>query len=189
MPADEAVALLAEVNARQEIAEVLYRYCRGVDRMDLDLFRSAYHSDATDDHGLYQGNVDGLLRWIEQRHLHIVQSMHFVGNVLIDLELDRDRAFMESYCTVTQRVSEDAGGWPSRGIRIGCRYLDHLERRAGRWAFASHVVVYEWWHEFDVSDVELGPTCQQALHSLGDPLYGPFGLGARDRRVADVRHG
>ena len=44
-----------ELIARQEITDVLHRYCRAVDRRDPDLLRSVYHPDATDDHGVYAG--------------------------------------------------------------------------------------------------------------------------------------
>ena len=42
------------VSARDEIRELLTRYCRGVDRMDAELIASAYHPDAIDEHGMTQ---------------------------------------------------------------------------------------------------------------------------------------
>lgn len=33
---------------KQAIGEVVLRYCRGIDRLDLDLVRSAYHCDGVD---------------------------------------------------------------------------------------------------------------------------------------------
>ena len=39
---------------KQEIHEVLMRYCRGIDRCDAELLHSVYHPDATDDHGLFK---------------------------------------------------------------------------------------------------------------------------------------
>ena len=41
---------------KDEIRDVMARYCRGVDRADWDLVRSTYHTDAYDDHGDYRGN-------------------------------------------------------------------------------------------------------------------------------------
>ncbi|WP_221890845.1 nuclear transport factor 2 family protein [Microbispora sp. KK1-11] len=38
----------SEWSDQQEIHEVVLRYCRGVDRLDMDLVRSAYHPDAID---------------------------------------------------------------------------------------------------------------------------------------------
>ena len=42
---------------KQAIQDVLVRYCRGVDRCDLEMLRSAYWEDATDDHGSLSGNA------------------------------------------------------------------------------------------------------------------------------------
>jgi hypothetical protein len=38
---------------KQSIYEVLVTYCRGVDRCDEDLIRSAFHDDSYDDHGYW----------------------------------------------------------------------------------------------------------------------------------------
>lgn len=46
---------------KDEIREVILRYTRGVDRHDDATIASAYHPDATDDHGPYIGNREGLI--------------------------------------------------------------------------------------------------------------------------------
>ena len=47
---------LEELSAYIEIKQVLYMYCRGVDRGDAELIRSVYHPDAIDEHGpFWQG--------------------------------------------------------------------------------------------------------------------------------------
>ncbi len=45
---------------KQEIHEVMMRYCRAIDRMDEELLRSVYHPDAIDNHGLFNGAGGGL---------------------------------------------------------------------------------------------------------------------------------
>ncbi|MDX6739529.1 nuclear transport factor 2 family protein [Actinocorallia sp. A-T 12471] len=37
---------LEELSARAQIHDVLLRYCRGLDRVDMDLVRGAFHEDA-----------------------------------------------------------------------------------------------------------------------------------------------
>lgn len=37
----------SEVWDRQQIHDVVLRYCQGINRLDLDLVRSAYHCSAT----------------------------------------------------------------------------------------------------------------------------------------------
>ena len=44
--------------AKLEIQEALARYARGIDRQDVELAKSAYHPDATDEHGgPFHGNA------------------------------------------------------------------------------------------------------------------------------------
>ncbi|HJY93624.1 MAG TPA: nuclear transport factor 2 family protein, partial [Streptosporangiaceae bacterium] len=51
-----AEATVAEAAAAEAIRQAALRYCRGVDRLDAELMRSAYHNDATDDHGVFVGS-------------------------------------------------------------------------------------------------------------------------------------
>ena len=41
----------------ESIRDVARRYCRGVDRLDLEEMKSAYWPDATDDHVTFVGNA------------------------------------------------------------------------------------------------------------------------------------
>jgi hypothetical protein len=43
---------------RQEIADVVARYCRGIDRRDFDLVRACYHPDGADRHTGFSGGID-----------------------------------------------------------------------------------------------------------------------------------
>jgi hypothetical protein len=133
---DATLNRLREVADRQEIHQTLMRYCRGVDRADEDLINSAFHPGAVDDHGtprpapeLARGVATGTQR----------QLMHFMGNVLIDL--DGDTAFVESYFISFSHQDEDAV--TSTRTRAG-RYLDRFERRDGTWKIAHRLVVDEW---------------------------------------------
>jgi len=47
---------------KQELYEVLLRYCRGLDRVDMNLVRGAFHADAWIQfpESLHIGSVDGL---------------------------------------------------------------------------------------------------------------------------------
>ena len=53
---------------RLQIQDLIYRWCRSIDRLDFDAMRSVFHPDATDTHGAYDGGVDGLIEWIRERH-------------------------------------------------------------------------------------------------------------------------
>jgi hypothetical protein len=151
-------AQLARLLDRQEIEATLYRYARGVDRLDWDLVRSAYHPDATDDHGNYKGDIEGFIASVKARHVFIEQSMHLITNVTIEFD-SPDGALVESYFITFQRVRPEAGaarenylsrtplaeGDAMQGSAVG-RYVDRFTRRDGAWKIAQRVVVFEVYH-------------------------------------------
>ena len=53
---------------KAEILECMHRYCRGIDRLDRAMVRSAYHDDAIDDHIGYSGPFEGFLDWAFEYH-------------------------------------------------------------------------------------------------------------------------
>jgi ketosteroid isomerase-like protein len=121
---------------RQAIYEVLTRYCRGVDRCDVELLRSVYHDDATDDHGMFKGLGQDFAPWIvdwERQNLRMGQ--HLIGNFRCDLA--GDVAHTETYCI---SFSEDREG---RNATVYNRYIDRFERRGGEWKIADRVVVID----------------------------------------------
>ena len=75
----------ARLEDRFRIEQVMRRWCRAVDRRDWALVRSVFHPGAIDDHGMYKGDIDGLIEWLEARHQCITMSMHVLGNVFIEL--------------------------------------------------------------------------------------------------------
>lgn len=148
----EALVRLIDKDA---IRDVIARYARGVDRCDWDMVRSAYHEDAFDDHGGYSGDVNGLLDWIRRRHVNIEQSMHLVGNCLIDF-VSKEAAIVETYCVSYQRYGDAAREtiklWigdvdldPGEYVfaTMTCRYVDRVEKRGGGWRIAKRTVVFE----------------------------------------------
>ena len=131
---------LAALVAKREIEEVVLRYCRGVDRMDRDLVRSCYHPDARDEHGSFRGGVDEFVDWVFGLLARYEGTMHFVGNVLV--ELAGDAAVAESY-GIAWHWSRDPR--PQWNLVTGFRYLDRFERRGdGAWRIARRIAVTEW---------------------------------------------
>ena len=127
--------------AKQEIYEVLIRYCRGIDRLDEDLVRSCYQPDAVDNHGLYNGSVDFFLSNAIPRQKGLELACHQIHNVLIEFE--SDAAVCESYGSAVERV-KDADGSLADNL-VGFRYVDRFERRDhGPWLIARRTVVVDW---------------------------------------------
>ncbi len=83
---------LDDLLARQEIEDVIYRYARGIDRLDLEAVRSCYHADAYDDHGAFKGTVDEFLEAAKAFLPKWTATQHFMGNMLIEIEGDIAKA-------------------------------------------------------------------------------------------------
>ncbi|MFE3292617.1 nuclear transport factor 2 family protein, partial [Rhodococcus sp. NPDC059234] len=128
---------LAELLDKQAIYEVVMRYCRGIDRLDFDLVRGAYHPDGIDHHTGFDGNVEEFIDWVRPKLALFGGTMHDIGNHLV--ELHGDRAISESYFAATHWGHPDFGDFTS-----GSRYVDLMERRDGRWAIAERWAVREW---------------------------------------------
>jgi hypothetical protein len=131
---------LDDLLARQEIADVIHRYARGIDRLDWNLVRSCYHPDAYDDHGAMKGTVEEFIAQGQAFLLRFEATMHTLGNMLI--EVDGDRARAETYAVAYHRERRDDGS--GRDDWWGIRYVDRFEKRNGGWKIAHRVVAQEW---------------------------------------------
>jgi hypothetical protein len=158
---DEAAvqALLDE----RAIHRVLVRYCRGVDRADEALLRDAYHEDARDQRGWFDGTGWEFARVITgDFRRHGRASLHLLTNATI--EVTGDEARSESY-TLALSTAPDGTG-PVQAF--AGRYLDRFARRDGEWRIAHRTVVRDW--HADLERVEGAPF----LRDLGDQLRGAF---------------
>jgi hypothetical protein len=122
------------------IREVVLRYCRGVDRLDLELVRSCYHPDATDSHGSFNGGLEEFLTWVERILRRYTMTMHYIANQLVD-RVGEDRARCESYGVAVHRT---AGGEAAGNLTTGFRFIDDFERRGGEWRIVRRVATTEW---------------------------------------------
>jgi hypothetical protein len=152
-PADEAA-----------ITRVLLRYCRGADRCDEELIRSAYHPDAIDIHGSYKGSAAEYAAWaVETSLARYDATQHLLGNVILEFG-PPGTAFVES-AFIGVHVPKGAAG--RRIELLGGRYVDLFERRAGDWRISRRTVVVDW-SSVHESDGQF-------------PAIGSFVAGRRDR--------
>ncbi len=130
---------------RQAIVDVVLRYCRGIDRLDLELVRDCYHPDATDEHGTFTGTRDEYVDWVAGVLTRFTGTMHVVANQLVEFgDGDPDTARCETY-----GVAYHWGDPPDderRNFTSGFRYVDHFVRRDDQWRIARRVTVREWTH-------------------------------------------
>jgi hypothetical protein len=125
---------------RDAIRDVVLRYCRGVDRLDMGLVRSAYHPDGTDHHTGFSGTVEEYIQWVGTALRRLDGTMHIVGNQLV--ELSGDVAVSETYGTAVHWGTP--ADEPRRNFTSGFRYVDLMTFEDGRWAIRERWAVREW---------------------------------------------
>jgi hypothetical protein len=131
---------LQELADKQAITEVIYRYCRGIDRMDADLTRSTWHPGGTADYGsIFEGTGEQFVEWVWGVHAGLARHSHQITNILI--EVDGGRAASEAYVTVALRTK--SGSAAPVEIEARGRYLDRWSRRDGRWAIDHRQFVHD----------------------------------------------
>jgi len=171
----------ARLRDRAEIQDLMARYARAVDRRDWETVRATFHSDAHDDHGEYKGGVDGFIEWVSRRHEKVTQSMHFLGNCLIEFT-GPDVALVETYFIARQTYGADATAARSMIAGVGIppgpvegeiwgRYVDLAERRQGVWLTARRTVVFEVVQAHPATSLPLAASWAQARRDTGDPVY------------------
>jgi hypothetical protein len=124
-----AVRLLSD---RLAIRDTIHRYCRGVDRHDVEMIESIFFADGIDNHGEVVVYRHDFAAWGNRLHENVSTAhAHNLTTQLIDVL--GDEAAAESYVLFVLKRQDGTT------VHIGgARYLDRLERRALR------RVVLEW---------------------------------------------
>jgi hypothetical protein len=161
---------LTQLIDRQAITNILYRYCRGVDRMNLADVAACYWPGAIDNHGVYAGDVEGFLDFLKQWEPD-GEGAHLVTNVMIDFQ-SAQRALVESYVVSISTANIEG---EVQDMSVGGRYLDWFEKRDGQWRIAERTLVIDWnrlcptrsaWDRAHFPLVE-----RRGAKSASDPLY------------------
>lgn len=125
-----------EIAAELGIRRSIYRYCRGVDRGDVEMIASAYHEDADENHGPFRGTGREFAEYLVPLMDTVAATGgHHVTNILIDRE--GDAANVESYFIALH--AQSAGG---QAFVTG-RYLDRFECREGQWKISERRVIID----------------------------------------------
>jgi ketosteroid isomerase-like protein len=158
---DDLAVVVRELADRQVIRDLVYAYCRAVDRFDRELLLSVYHDDAIDDHGMIVAGPEEFADWVFGFHGRFQQrTQHIITNHLC--EIVGDTAHAESYWML---AAVTAGGPPlSFG---GGRYIDRFERRGERWAIAARKCLLDW--SGTPEAMPLPPEALDAFRATGVP--------------------
>lgn len=161
---------LRELIDRQQIWQVLLRYARGLDRLDVELARSCYFDDAIEDHGHYVGDPDGFIEWANNVSLQFETTQHGLLNHFCDLQ--GDDAYCETYFFFSGVKAE-----PPHFMATG-RYIDHFQKRNGEWRIANRITISEGAYDVPASVVAASMP----------PSYGPDEIYPATRDKHDVSY-
>lgn len=180
------IASEARLEDRFHIEQVMRRWARAVDRRDWTLVRTVFHPGAIDDHGMYKGDIDGLIDWLKARHRCITMSMHVLGNVLIEFTSE-NAALCESYVVAYQRYDAPPGADQSHilaalgenvdqadlpiDVTMPARYVDVLEKRDGVWRITNRTTIFEGRYILKGDNAPLDPAWTVGQRDGDDPLY------------------
>ncbi len=156
---------IRELLDKQAITEQLSAYCRGVDRIDLDLIRSVFHPGAIADYGtMFTGTGHEFADFIGQVHPPMSAHSHLIGS--ISITVSGDIAGSESYVLARLRFT-GADALATDTVTQG-RYLDEWQRIDGIWRISHR----RYLHTLDETRVVERPMMEPSGTRDGsDPSY------------------
>lgn len=143
-----ARAEIDRLKAIEAIRECIYRVCRGADRVDAEIIRSAFHPDATIHYGkMYDGDVEGSIAAGLKHQSAQSQRHHMVGNIIV--RIDGDQAFAESYELDRHKTATNG---EMRDLVLAARTLDRFALRDGEWKIVERTKVMDWGRTITADD-------------------------------------
>jgi hypothetical protein len=171
-------AVTALIN-KQAITEVLYRYCRAMDRIDREATLAIWHPDGTCNYSSAEGVPDTLFRdylaGSTKARRGFANHSHQITNILIEVE--GDRAVSEAYFTASLQTAP-TNGLVTEHLWRG-RYLDRWSRRAqdggNHWAIDHRQVIFDSYTPYDFpAERAKGAPVTLARRDADDPSYAHF---------------
>lgn len=161
--------IVQELADKQAIRDVLYTYCRAVDRIDRPLGYSVFHEDATADYGprFPKDSARAVIDRICNDHSGLLSHSHQVTNIFITL--DGNRAGSEACMNGTLRMERDGR---VMHMSVWARYIDQWEMREGRWAISHRQVIFD--HD-EIREVTPMGQPQLGRRDRDDPSYAVLG--------------
>jgi hypothetical protein len=139
----ELEAAVSRLVDESDVAKVILRYARGIDRRDFDLVWSCFAPDAYVKGSSFEGPLSDYLPNLLAGVEHFGRTMHFMGNQL--REVDGDTAHTETYAIAHHFVDPEGR---VEALIMGVRYLDDLARGPdGRWVIRRREAVADWRRE------------------------------------------
>lgn len=132
---------LQELLDKQEIGEVIQRYCRTLDWLDAAGQASCYWPDAHIEYGFFTGNAQDFLPVVMETETGLARRWHMLSQPLIRFHSPTS-ASSECYGIFGGgRMQEDGS---IAGDMIGGRYLDEWEKRENEWRISARKYIVDW---------------------------------------------
>jgi len=137
--------LLDELIAKESIRNVIYKYCRSMDRIDKEMGYEVFSPECQVDYGIwFKGTGYGFIDWVSDFHSSkILATSHRVSNSMI--QINGDKAGSETYVHVILR-SKNNDGRLQEQAGYG-RYIDEWALSGGEWKITQRKYVT------DISDI------------------------------------
>jgi hypothetical protein len=167
---------IANIIAKQEIADLTMAYSRGVDRADEELLKTVFHPDSVMISGVVNDNGHVFAKQIcEFIKANMTQTFHSIANQWI--EVDGDGAVGETYVIALATSKDEANVLTD--TFTGGRYIDRFTRVDGRWGIAERTFVCDWTVTAPttrVMDSDMyQPLFVQGSMDRSDPVYATWG--------------
>ncbi|MGE0826220.1 MAG: nuclear transport factor 2 family protein [Candidatus Binatia bacterium] len=123
--------------------EVLTRYCRAMDWLDVEALREVFAADAEVDYGFFRSRGNECIAILMDVEKSFLRRWHLIANAIV--QVSGDTAEGESYGLAAGVSSRD--GHEVTDV-FGGRYLDCFARRAGKWQITKRLYVLDWQRSF-----------------------------------------
>lgn len=131
---------MIEIADRLAIADVLARYCRGIDRCDADELAGVFTADAQLDYGSGAAPIAETIAGLMQGLGAMRLTQHTISNTICRIAGTVAKA--ETYCVATHILPGPDGA--EIELVVGGRYLDTLVKEGGIWRIAERLYVMDW---------------------------------------------
>jgi hypothetical protein len=160
---------LDDLTARAEIADALASYCRGIDRLDPDLVRAAFHDDGV---LIDYGSPDpvGAVAFADRACTSLRSKYKATQHRITNTKVERtgDAAVAESYILAFHVQDDDDGHFLHT---FNGRWIDTFEQRGGAWRIAQRILRVDWTRKEDWGEPMAG-NYVPSLRDRSDAVYG-----------------
>jgi hypothetical protein len=133
---------VSDVDALRALAQ---RYSRAIDARDIDQLTALFDPDGSVDGARGTSSVPDYLELTRTSPRVFEQSMHVLGDPLIEYAEGSDTARLDTYAVVYQLGRVEADGIKGGGdMVLGIRYLDDVVRIDGTWRIHHRQAVMLW---------------------------------------------